>query len=196
MDLQEQLAKKTTLIEAKKREVIDDLSRVEPAVEEAAQAVKGIKKQQLAEVRTLKTPPPAVKLALECVCTVLGHRDTDWADIRKLMSSDTFIGSIVNFDSSELKPETRKLVVQKFISNEEFTYEKVDRASKACGPMVKWAIAQVQYSDMLDKVEPLRLELARLEEDTLTTKSRADEVNGLVQELERSIAAYRRSTRC
>jgi len=31
----------------------------------------------------------------------------------------------------------------KYLSNPDFNYEKVNRASLACGPMVKWAIAQV-----------------------------------------------------
>lgn len=33
---------------------------------------------------------------------------------------------------------------KKYIENPEFNYEKVNRASTACGPMVKWAIAQVR----------------------------------------------------
>lgn len=31
----------------------------------------------------------------------------------------------------------------KYLSNPDYNYEKVNRASLACGPMVKWAIAQV-----------------------------------------------------
>jgi len=39
----------------------------------------------------------------------------------------------------------------------------VNRASHACGPLVKWALAQFQYADMLKRVEPLRNELRDLE---------------------------------
>jgi len=31
----------------------------------------------------------------------------------------------------------------KYLSNPDYNFEKVNRASMACGPMVKWAIAQV-----------------------------------------------------
>lgn len=31
----------------------------------------------------------------------------------------------------------------KYLNNPDYTFEKVNRASMACGPMVKWAIAQV-----------------------------------------------------
>ena len=34
----------------------------------------------------------------------------------------------------------------KYLANAEYNYEKVNRASLACGPMVKWAIAQVVFS--------------------------------------------------
>ena len=31
------------------------------------------------------------------------------------------------------------------MSQPDFTFEKVNRASQACGPLVKWAIAQVHH---------------------------------------------------
>lgn len=33
----------------------------------------------------------------------------------------------------------------KYLSNPDYNFEKVNRASMACGPMVKWAIAQVSF---------------------------------------------------
>lgn len=39
----------------------------------------------------------------------------------------------------------RETMKKKYIENPEFNYEKVNRASTACGPMVKWAIAQVSW---------------------------------------------------
>ena len=53
--------------------------QVEPAVEEAQQAVKGIRKNQLVEVRSMASPPVMVKLALEAICILLGENaGTDW----------------------------------------------------------------------------------------------------------------------
>ena len=51
----------------------------------------------------------------------------------------------------------------RYLSNPDYNFEKVNRASLACGPMVKWAIAQIEYADMLKRVEPLRNELLNLE---------------------------------
>lgn len=33
----------------------------------------------------------------------------------------------------------------RYLSNPDYNFEKVNRASLACGPMVKWAIAQVIF---------------------------------------------------
>ena len=42
--------------------------------------------------------------------------------------------------------EIRQKMVSKYLNNPDYNFEKVNRASQACGPMVKWAIAQVgQY---------------------------------------------------
>ena len=34
-------------------------------------------------------------------------------------------------------------MLEKYLKNPDYNFEKVNRASLACGPLVKWAIAQV-----------------------------------------------------
>lgn len=41
------------------------------------------------------------------------------------------------------RDEVREKMRNKYLSNPDYNFEKVNRASIACGPMVKWAIAQV-----------------------------------------------------
>ena len=65
-------------------------------------AVKGIKKQKLVEVRSLPNPPPAVKMALEAVLTLLGENDLAWKTIRQLIMKENFIFTILNFDTEYL----------------------------------------------------------------------------------------------
>uniref|UniRef100_A0A182S5X8 Dynein heavy chain coiled coil stalk domain-containing protein n=1 Tax=Anopheles maculatus TaxID=74869 RepID=A0A182S5X8_9DIPT len=79
----------------------------------------------------------------------------------------------------------------KYLSNPDYNFEKVNRASMACGPMVKWAIAQVEYADMLKRVEPLRDELSSLERQADTNIKHGKEVKELIAQLEQSIAAYK-----
>ena len=39
--------------------------------------------------------------------------------------------------------DIRQKMKSKYLANPDYNFEKVNRASLACGPMVKWAIAQV-----------------------------------------------------
>ena len=63
-------------------------------------------------------------------------------------------------------------MMNQFLNNPDYSYEKMNKASLACGPLVKWAIAQVSYADMLQKVDPLREELKKNEDAMLTNKSK------------------------
>lgn len=73
--------------------------------------------------------------------------------------------------------ETAKTMRTKYLTNPDFTYEKVNRASVACGPMVKWAIAQLGYADMIRRVEPLRNEMRSLEKSAEVAKVKSEEVD-------------------
>lgn len=65
-------------------------------------AVKGIKKQHLAEVRSMANPPGAVKMALESICLLLGESAVSWKEIRAVTVKDTFILTIVNFTTDDI----------------------------------------------------------------------------------------------
>nr|ACI03608.1 dynein microtubule-binding domain (23:19) fused to seryl-tRNA synthase-monomer [synthetic construct] len=168
LDLEALLAvdhKQQEVIADKQMSVKEDLDKVEPAVIEAQNAVKSIKKQHLVEVRSMANPPAAVKLALESICLLLGESTTDWKQIRSIIMRENFIPTIVNFSAEEISDAIREKMKKNYMSNPSYNYEIVNRASLACGPMVKWAIAQLNYADMLKRVEPLRNELQKLEDD-------------------------------
>jgi dynein heavy chain 1 len=189
--IQEDLAKQLDAIGIKKQEVMADLSKVEPAVQDAQTAVKSIKKQYLVEIRSMSNPPPIVKLALESICLLLGEPQTDWKAIRGIIMRENFINNIVNFTTDDISDEVRKVMLEKYLANPDYNFEKVNRASQACGPMVKWAIAQINYSEMLKRVEPLRNELKSYEQKAEQNKQQGEDVKNTIAHLERSIAVYK-----
>ncbi|XP_023392903.1 cytoplasmic dynein 1 heavy chain 1 [Pteropus vampyrus] len=190
-EIQEQLHKQQEVIADKQMSVKEDLDKVEPAVIEAQNAVKSIKKQHLVEVRSMANPPAAVKLALESICLLLGESTTDWKQIRSIIMRENFIPTIVNFSAEEISDAIREKMKKNYMSNPSYNYEIVNRASLACGPMVKWAIAQLNYADMLKRVEPLRNELQKLEDDAKDNQQKANEVEQMIRDLEASIARYK-----
>ena len=54
----------------------------------------------------MANPPPAVKLALEAICLLLGEgdgkADADWKQIRQTIIKDSFIASIVSMRTDDI----------------------------------------------------------------------------------------------
>ena len=192
LEIQTALEKQEKEVAKRQEIVLKDLAKAEPAVLEAQRSVSNIKRQHLTEVRAMGNPPAGVKLALESVCTLLGHKVDNWKTIQGIVRRDDFIASIVNYDNErQMTPNLRSKMRNEFLSNEDFTFERVNRASKACGPLVQWVEAQVNYSEILDRVGPLREEVVQLEGEALQTKAEAKAIENTIVKLEGSIATYK-----
>lgn len=192
IQIQAALEKQKKDISQRRAVVMAELADAEPAVADAQAAVSNIKKQQLTEVRSMANPPEAVKLAMESVCTILGHRIDSWKTIQGIIRRDDFKDSIVNYDTGRQMTRTlREKMKSEFLSRPGFDFENVNRASKACGPIVKWVTAQVRFAEILDKVGPLRNEVQSLEDQADNTKDQASAIITMISELEASIARYK-----
>ncbi|KAG9253399.1 dynein heavy chain, N-terminal region 1-domain-containing protein [Emericellopsis atlantica] len=191
-EIQVHLEKQETEVASRRKVVLEDLAKAEPAVEEAKASVQNIKRQHLTEVRAMGNPPAGVKLAMEGVITLLTNKSVqDWKTVQGEIRKDNFIANILNYNSDKMAKSFRERMRRDFLNNPEFTFEKVNRASRACGPLVQWVTAQVEYSDILDRVGPLREEVDKLEEEALKTKAEAKAVENNIIELEASINTYK-----
>ena len=192
LEIQAALEKQEAEVAERRELVLNDLAKAEPAVIAAQKSVRDIKRQHLTEVRSMGNPPQGVKLALDSVCTLLGHKIDSWKTVQGIVRRDDFIASIINYDNEKQMTKSLRIKMRNdFLSKEDFTYEKVNRASKACGPLVQWVEAQVNYSEILDRVGPLRDEVGMLEEQALQTKAEAQAIENTITNLEQSIATYK-----
>ncbi len=192
LEVQSALEKQEGEVAKRKEIVLNDLAQAEPAVLEAQRSVSNIKRQHLTEVRSMGNPPSGVKLALESVCTLLGHRVENWKSIQGVVRREDFIASIVNYDNErQMTQNLREKMRREFLSNDDFTFERVNRASKACGPLVQWVEAQVNYSEILDRVGPLRAEVEELEDQALQTRAEAKAIENTIMKLQDSIEIYK-----
>ena len=112
-------------------------------------AVKSIKKAHLVEVRNLPNPHKIVKGALESIVILMGESSTDWKSIRQVIARDNFVPNVVKFSTEDITDEARNRLTRDYLSDPNYNYETVNHASRACGPLVKWAIAQVMLSIVL-----------------------------------------------
>jgi dynein heavy chain 1 len=191
LEIQASLVEQDKEIAKRKALALEDLAGAEPAVAEAKAAVSNIKKQHMQEVRAMANPPEAVRITMEAVCSALGHKIDNWRAVQAIIRRDDFISRIVSFDTqTSMTKGLRESMKRDYLSRPTFNFETVNRASRACGPLVTWVIAQVRYSDILDKVEPLRKEVQSLEDQASATKAQAKTMQDMVVELEARIVQY------
>ena len=182
----------SVVINVRKDQVQRDLDGAEPALISAQAAVKGIRKRELDEVRNLLRPPKNVQLTLECVSVMLGEKNVDWKNVRKLISKPSFIPSILGFDVKKLTNRKIKVINNKYLDgNEELSFESVSKSSKACGPLYKWAESTIKYSTIFNNVQPLRDEVEKLENDAEVATNQKNQLEKEVGELETSIDQYK-----
>lgn len=79
-----------------------------------------------------------------------------------------------------------------YLSQDEFNADRVNNASKACGPLCAWVISQVRFSSILDRVQPLKIEVASLEAAGQSLELEREHLERNVAALEASIEKYKR----
>ena len=188
VETQSALARQEKDIHERRKIVMADLADAEPAVLAAQKGVQNIKKQHLTELRSMGNPPAAVKMTMESVCILLGYEVTSWRDVQSIIRKDDFIANIVNFDNEkQVTPDLLEYMEKIYLSRSDYSYDVVDRASKACGPLLAWVKAQLSYATILDKIEPLREEVRLIESHARKTKAQLIAIDQMIQELDGEI---------
>ena len=110
-------------------------------------------------------PPNGVKITMEAICVMLFDlKKPPWEEIRKTIRRDDFIPSIIGFNTQEFKAsQSRMKGIKVMIDDPDFTFDIINKSSKACGPLVQWVRAQYMYATVLDTVAPLKAEMEVLE---------------------------------
>ncbi|KAI9911312.1 hypothetical protein PsorP6_009030 [Peronosclerospora sorghi] len=186
------LASKDEEIRSRKKVVEADLAQAEPALLDAQASVNSIRKSQLDEIRALARPPAAVRMTMEAVAVMLGETSLEWSDLRRFIRKDDFISQVVNFDSEKLTARQRHTVQVNYVDKvDEFDYDKVNRASKACGPLYKWIVSQLSYTSILHKIQPLREEVQTLIDTSSDLRARYEEAKKMIDALEIRIENFK-----
>ncbi len=96
--------------------------------------------------------------------------------MKRFLSNAGVIGQIVNYDARGVTPQLRKKVDK--IINENptsFDYNTIFNVSRATAPLASWVKANVKYSEVLLKIEPLTSELNNLLQKLQTSQQRVEE---------------------
>jgi len=177
-------------IHKRRVKVEDDLNHARPALEEAQSSVRNIKKADLDQVARFPNPPAAVKLALEPVILMLGEKISSWEDMKRILRRSDFIKSVIQYDVDQLPEKLRKLIAEKYLPDPSFSFEVVNNASKACGPLVSWVSSTINYARIKDSVAPLTQEMAELQDKQDVLKKKQEELAKIRAELDARIEQY------
>lgn len=190
--LQTELQRQEAAMAQQRASVLQELSEAEPSLLDAQAAVSNIKKQHLSEVRSMTNPPSPVKLAMESVCILLGHRVDGWKSVQSLIRRDDFISTVVHLDTAHIPQSLRERLQREYLDRPEYNIDSIYRASSACGPLARWVLAQIHYAHILESVGPLRAQVQTLEEQASLTRQEAIKADATVAELEESIDSFKR----
>jgi dynein heavy chain 2 len=119
-----------------------------------------LKQSNVNEIKSYKMPPDAVADVLQGVLKLMGQDDVSWNAMKKFLTQGGVINNILNFDarnvSKDIRNKVNKLIAEKPSSFEQSVIQNV---SRACAPLAAWVKANVKYSEVLLKIEPLSNEL-------------------------------------
>ncbi|XP_028817493.1 cytoplasmic dynein 2 heavy chain 1 isoform X3 [Denticeps clupeoides] len=167
------MAQEVAKIEERKEKIEDELKEVQPLVDEAKRAVGNIKPESLSEIRSLRMPPDVIRDILEGVLRLMGIFDTSWVSMKSFLAKRGVKEDIATFEVRNITHEIRQSVEELLNRNKaSFDPKNAKRASAAAAPLAAWVTANVQYSHVLEKIEPLEREQAGLMENLRKTENR------------------------
>jgi len=140
-----------------KDECDSDLAEAMPILKAALAALDTITSNDITVVKTMKQPPPGVKLVMESICVMKGVKpekvndasgkkiEDFWKPSLKLLGDMKFLESLQTYDKDNIPPAIVKVIREKYITNPEFVPEKIKNASSAAEGLCKWVRAMESY---------------------------------------------------
>ncbi|CAM9395971.1 unnamed protein product [Phaeothamnion confervicola] len=183
------------------REIADDAQRdldeALPALDAAVACLNALKKSDIDEVKSLKTPPKGVKLTMEVCCMLFdvkpikakdaeGKKVDDYWDAAKkslLVDAKQFIDSLFTFDKDNIPDRVIKRV-EPYTQNPEFTPDAIEKASKACTAICMWALAMYKYHFVAMGVAPKRAKLAEAQAELDTVMAQLKDAKARLQSVQ------------
>ncbi|KAM9347669.1 dynein axonemal heavy chain 7 [Symphorus nematophorus] len=154
-----------------------DLAEAMPILESALAALNTLTTQDITVVKSMKSPPPAVKLVMEAICILKGIKpdrvpdpsgsgkkvEDFWGPAKKLLGDMKFLQSLHEYDKDNIPPNLIAIIRNKYITNPDFVPEKIRTASTAAEGMCKWVCAMEKYDKVAKVVAPKKEKLAQAE---------------------------------
>lgn len=191
-ELKIDLAKAEVETQKRKDDIEEELSSITPLLQSAKEAVGMIKSDNLNEIRSLKMPPEPIHDVLSAVLMLLGIQDTSWQSMKKFLGNRGVKEEILNFDAHRVTPDIRKSVLKLLkTKGSSFDNDTIYRVSVAAAPLASWVKANVKYSMVLEKIEPLEDDLAEAKHALESSQARLQQCESELKEIDDKVAVMK-----
>ncbi|KAJ1549535.1 Dynein heavy chain 7, axonemal [Cladochytrium tenue] len=199
----EEIATKTAdAAQAIKKECEAGLAEAIPALESALAALDTLKSADITVIKSMKNPPPGVKLVMEAVCIMKdvkpvkipdpsgsGKKIEDfWGPSKTMLSDLKFLDTLKAYDKDNISPSIMKVIRSKYMDNPEFDPDKVKNASSAAEGLCRWCRAMECYDRVAKTVAPKRQALAVAEAELAATMVKLNEKRAVLKSVEERMA--------
>jgi dynein heavy chain len=186
---EEQLKVDSARIAIEKDEAEADLAMAIPALEEAADALNNLRKEDITELKSFAKPNINVQKVAECVCILKAKKDISWTGAKAVMADNNFLKSLIEFDKDGITDKQIKQL-KGYTADPNFNIETVMGISQAGGGMLKWVFAMINYNAVARTVNPKRAAVAQAEKtlrssekELAKTKKEVEDLNSQLEEL-------------
>lgn len=192
------LSKQSGEIQERKEKVSQELAGVEPKLQEAKKALEGMDRKNIEELKALAVnPAPHIKLAMEAAVLTV-HSDprsvpdpVPWEFVRKEIKDVGFLKKMATFDPVFLKESTRQRVERDYLMKPAWDLDRIFHASKSAGNVALWVQCNLEYAKIMNDIEPLRNEMARMEREAEANKRGLQEKQEEIEKMETMIKEYK-----
>ncbi|KAI8622787.1 dynein heavy chain and region D6 of dynein motor-domain-containing protein [Chytriomyces sp. MP71] len=195
--------KKAGEAKAIKDECEADLAEAIPALESALEALDTLKPQDITVVKSMKSPPAAVKLVMEAICIMKGIKparikdpggsgkmvEDFWGPAQKLLGDSHFLQGLRTYDKDNIDPKIIEKIRKTYTSNPDFDPNIVKNSSGAAEGLCKWVRALDKYDVVAKVVGPKKESLAKAEGELAVEMAKLNSKRAELKEVEDKMAA-------
>jgi dynein heavy chain len=138
-----------------------ELKKAEPALISAQEALEGLDKKHISEIKSFPTPPEAVGVVMNAVMVVM-NKEASWPSVKKELADSNFVKKIMDFDKENI-PQAILKKIERYTKMDTFQPDAVRKVSQAAGALCQWVRSLEDYAKALKVVAPKRAKKAYAE---------------------------------
>jgi dynein heavy chain, axonemal len=190
--------------QAIKEDAENDLAKALPALDDAVRVLAKLKKADIDELRSIRTPGAGVVLTMHAACLLFGvqpkivkedgamgkKRKDYWEPAKSslLANATKFLEDMKTYDKDSIGDEILT-ALKPFVDDEEnFSPAAVERSNKAAMGVCKWVHAMYLYATIAKEVEPKRRKLAQAQSDFDTAQTKLQAALDRLHAVEKKLA--------